>query len=377
MKSMKKKRQNSKLLINIILVGSCALMLLMIFGLAQTMSEIEEVISRETPEAILASAGVDDGKDIALSVAYFDQKADKCVNLYDLSLKNELYSRQFEWTSCGYENKEIEQGIVDFYLNENKYPVAVGGELTSNRGLSDMKRWFEPVEGKSKAYAGTIKMKYKTDGSKFDFSSDEFYPLDEALFSLGDAANGDGHNHLFTMNFAVPFMALLSGEEEFEITADDDTFVFVGDELAVDMGGIHEAATGTIKINENGEVYTAVANEELAYSGINLQKNEGAIIRIFHADRDAADSVFKIAFQGMDLNLVSTEMARDGESGIQVAYDPNDPSYIAPLGVSSIFKPDSTKGRIVLATIYGVLIVAFAVFFVLAARMVIKRKVEK
>ena len=112
---MKKKNQKLKLLTNVALVVFGGLMLLTIFGLSQTVAEIEEVVSSETPEAILASADIDDGKEISLPVAYFDQKADKCVNLYDVSLKDKLYSRQFEWSSCGYENQEVEQGMVDFY----------------------------------------------------------------------------------------------------------------------------------------------------------------------------------------------------------------------------------------------------------------------
>ncbi len=374
---MKKKNQKLKLLTNVALVVFGGLMLLTIFGLSQTVAEIEEVVSSETPEAILASADIDDGKEISLPVAYFDQKADKCVNLYDVSLKDKLYSRQFEWSSCGYENQEVEQGMVDFYLDKNNFPVAIGGELTSNRGLSNMKRWFNAVEGKSKAYAGTIKMNYKTSGSEFEFASEEFYPLDEAGFSSSDAVNRDGHNHLFTMSFAVPFTVLVSGEEEFRIVADDDTFVFVGNELAIDMGGIHEATEGALRINENGEVYTAISDEDLAYSGIKLQKSEGSIIRIFHADRDASESTFKFRFSGMSLNLINTELAKNSEGGIQVAYDPTDPTYIAPLGVSSIFRPDSTKGRIVLATIYGTLVVVFAVFFVMVARQVVRRKIKK
>lgn len=374
---MKKKKKEAKFLGGIVLALSFMLLFLVIFGLARTVTEIEEVVSSETPEAILASAGIDDGREIALPVAYFDQRADECVNLYEVSLKERLYSRQFEWMSCGYEHKEIEQGLVDFYLDENNFPVLIEGKLTSNRGVSNMKRWFNSVDGKSKAYAGTIKMNYSASDAKFEFESEEFYPLDEVVFSAGDLVNRDGHNHLFTMNFATPFTALLSGEERFEIAADDDTFVFVGNELAIDMGGIHEEAKGVIQINENGEVYTAVAGEELAYAGIKLQKNEGSIIRIFHADRDSSESVFKLEFTGMDLNLVNTKIAENGEAGVQVAYDPTDPSYVAPLGVSSVLKPDSKKGRIIIATIYGALVVVFAVVFVMVARRVIKRKIEK
>ena len=296
------------------------------------------------------------------------------MNLYDLNVRDALEARQFEWSSCGYYNKEMEQGLVQHKLNEKYLPVAVGGKLTPNRGVKDMSRWFEPVEGKNANYTGSLKLEYQAEGAEFWFQQQEFYPLDGVEFSVGDPVNSDGHNHLFTMVFAVPFTVLASGEEGFAVTADDDTFVYVGDELAIDMGGIHEATTGKFAIRQNGEIYTAVGNEDLAYSGITVEAGNGSIVRIFHADRDASESVFKIGFSGMNLSVVDTKLANRQDEGVQIAYDPTDPSYVAPLGESSVVKPDGTKGFIVIATIEGVMVVIFAVLMAAALRVVVRRK---
>ncbi|MBO7718424.1 fibro-slime domain-containing protein [Candidatus Saccharibacteria bacterium] len=347
--------------------------LLAIAGLSNMVGEVRDNLISKTPNALLASAGLDDGKEVSIAVSYFDQRADECVNLYDAASMNELKTRQFEWTSCGYYNKGLEQGLVEYYLDENYDLIGVGGELMSNRGLADLSRWSQSVEGKSQNYFGTLKMNYKASGAEFSYESDEFYPLDEVSFSSDDAVNKDGHNHLFTMNLVVPFTVLMSGDESFEITADDDTFVFIGNELALDMGGIHDALTGRVSISGSGEVYASVDGEEMAYSGINISENSGSTVRIFHSDRDSENSVFKMVFHEMDLNVMNTRMAGVDE-GIQIAYDPTDPSFVAPLGETSVFYPDSTRGYMIMAMIFGIVVVVFSVLTVMTLRTTIKKK---
>lgn len=373
MKKQTKKNKSKTITILALAIFALALVLSVV-GLSQTVINVKNEQMAREPEAILASAGVESGADISLPVAYYDQRSDACVNLYDTSVSKALEARQFEWSSCGYNNKQMEQGIVDYELNEDYLPVAIGGELLPNRGLTDMTRWFRNVEGKSKEYTGTLKLTYELgDTVEFSYASENFYPLDTVKFSEGDSVNKDGHNHLFTMNLAMPFTVIANGTEEFTITADDDTFVFVGRELALDMGGIHEATIGKIMINEIGEVETGINGEETAFSGIKLNKNESSIIRVFHADRDADESVFKVNLTGMNLNIVQTQLA-SGSTGVQVAYDPSDPGYIGPLGESSTFRPDGTKGYVIMATILGVAIMACSVFTAILAHTLIKRK---
>lgn len=356
---MKKKQNKSKKFGIIALTTFTVAIILAVVGMSTTMRAINEVVISKSPTAILANAGLSEEKDVFLPVAYFDQREDACVNMYDDGSQKAVQERQFEWSECGYLNKEMEQGLVEFELAENYLPVGVSGKLTPNRGINT-ERWFSEMEGKSASYTGDLKMNYKADGAEFVFYQSKFYPLDEAKFSADDEVNRDGHNHLFTMNFAVPFTVLLSGEESFEVRADDDTFVFIGDKLAIDMGGIHDATSGRFVIHENGEVYTAIENEDLAFSGITVEADAGSIVRIFHADRDSTDSTFGVKFAGMNLVITNAELANH-DGGVQIAYDPTDPSYVAPLGESSVVKPDNTKGFIVIATIEGVMVVVFAV----------------
>lgn len=377
-KSQKKRvgGYNKTRFFGVMAVATFALVLGFLFwGISSTIDSMEQEVVSRAPEAILASAGVSEEREVLMPVSYYDQRADECVNMYDASLNAALFQRQFGWENCGYYHKEIEQGLVEFDLGEDYLPVFKGGNLTSNRGLSDAKRWFAAVDGKSASYIGALKMEYAANGASFTFVRDEFYPLDDARFSDGDVVNEDGHNHLFTMGFVVPFTVLTSGEEEFEVEADDDTFVFVDNKLAIDMGGVHDVALGRFVIQENGEVYASSGEQDLAFAGIKLERGEDSMVRIFHADRDADDSVFNVKFAGMNLTIVDTKMAENGKGdSMQIAYDPTDPTYEAPLGQSVIVKPDNSKGYMIIAMIEGVMVVAFSVLIVVAAKIVIDRR---
>ena len=378
-KNKQAKKSNQTWKFGLMAVVAFALVLGFLFvGLGSTIDGMKQEAVSRAPEAILASAGVSEDREVLLPVSYYDQVSDTCVNLYNSEKSDELYARQFEWESCGYFHKEIESGLVEYELGEDHLPIFVSGSLTPNRGLADAKRWFEAVEGKSASYIGAIKMEYQQNGASFFFTRDEFYPLDDAKFSEGDIVNKDGHNHLFTMNFAVPFTVLNSGSEMFEIEADDDTFVFVNDKLAIDMGGIHDPIYSRFVIKENGEIYTGIGAEELAFSGIKLERGAGSMIRIFHADRDANESIFNVKFTGMNITIVDTKMAQNGRGdSMQIAYDPTDPTYQAPLGQSVVIKPDNTKGYMIMATIEGILIVVFSIMIAIAVKIVMQKRTAK
>ena len=274
-------------------------------------------------------------------VLYYSQVADECVNLYDSSAvaRAALKNRQFEWTDCGGYYDAVETGLVEWELNDEYLPVAVGGELTTNRGVAgeNFRRWFKNVEGVSAAQSGEITLSEVGDGLVFEVT--DFQPVEG----------------LFTMSFGLPFMVLANGKEKFEITADDDTFVFVGNKLVIDMGGIHGATTGRFVINEKGEVYAGVEKESLAYTGVNLKEAQAGVVRVFHANRDSKSSVFSVRIANMVLNTVEgTEM---------VAYDPTNPGYMAPLGESLVVGLNQSK---IMATANAVKVLSFGMIAIAA-----------
>lgn len=365
----------------LVMIGALAAIgIVVLFGvvgvnLSRTIGDFAVESEKSEAETILANANFENESIVSVPVIFYDQKMDECVNEYDENSRGALKKRQFEWASCGYYYNEIENGLVDSELDEQYLPVAVGGNLVSNRGVegANFVRWFSRVDGLTTSHVAEMKLKYDSDETSFNIDEQKFYPLDELAAKgetfIGDAINSDGHNHLFTMNLGIPIRVLANGEEEFTVTADDDTFVFVDKKLVLDMGGVHSATTGSFRITEDGEVYAGVSKEEPRYTGVNLERENGAVIRIFHADRNSSESVFKMKVKGMVLNLTEATLAR---AEAVVAYDPLNPGYVPPLGESSTVGPNlerifaiavSTQGMIL-----GILAICIAVVISLVVR---------
>ena len=363
---MKKKKTGLIISLSILFVA-LATMGGLIGGVKGAVDDLEVALNENTANAILASAEVKNDTVASVPILYYDQVMDDCINLYDIEKMPLVKTRQFEWESCGYHESSLESGLVESVLDTNFLPKSQGGELLSNRGTSgdSFERWFNQVEGKSKSYAGIINLTYDDKIASFGYRNEEFYPLDEIDPASEESVNSDGHNHLFTLSLGIPFRVLADGREEFSIEADDDTWVFVGDTLVLDMGGVHDAIVGRFRINEAGEIYSAVGNIELAYSGVTLNSGSGSIIRIFHADRNSKSSLFGIRMANMVPNVMNTTLAQN-EGEVEVAYDPANPSYVAPLGESLAVGPDNRQSLMTIIIIQVVTLGAMGALVVVS-----------
>lgn len=300
-------------------------------GLSHSVGELVVEMNENQVNAILASADVKNDSAVSVPVLYYKQVKDECANLYS----GDISGRQFEWSECGYYKRALEKELTEPILNAESLPVLKNGELLSNRSLADFARWFHTVEGKSQVVASNLNLTYKSESASFVFESEKFEPV--------------GKNELFTMNLGVPVQVM--GGEKFAISADDDTWVYIDDKIVLDMGGVHGVMKGKFEIRENGEVYAAVENESPAYAGIKLNLDAPAIIRIFHANRDSAESVFEMKFDNTLLNVTDAVLAADDSSaaGTVVAYNPDDPTYVPPLGES--LTVGSNKSRMLLSSV--------------------------
>ncbi|MBO4276178.1 fibro-slime domain-containing protein [Candidatus Saccharibacteria bacterium] len=361
------KKQNTGLIISLSILGLAVLAMIgLVGGVNGAVDDLEVALNENTANVILASAEVKNDTVVSVPILYYDQVMDECVNLYDGDT-TAIRARQFEWDTCGYHESKLETGLVGAELDAEFLPVGVGGELLSNSGLSgdSFSRWFKSVEGKSKSYASVLSLTYDDRIASFGYRSEDFYPLDEIDLAADESVNSDGHNHLFTLSLGVPFRVLADGREEFSIEADDDTWVFVGNSLVIDMGGVHDAMMGRFRINEVGEVYAAVGNIEFAYTGVTLNEGDGAIVRIFHADRNSKSSLFGVRMTNMVPNVMNTTLAKS-EGSVEVAYDPANPSYVAPLGESLAVGPDNRQSLMAMIVIQVVTLGAMGALVVVS-----------
>lgn len=362
-----KKKQTGLIISLSVLFVAVATMGGLVGGVKGAVDDLEVALTENTANAILASAEVKNETVVSVPILYYDQVMDECVNLYELDSMAAVRERQFEWESCGYYDSKLETGLVDAKLNSDYLPVGIAGKLLPNSGLGEdgFLRWYNQVDGKSKSYAAILNLTYDEKLASFGYRNENFYPLDEIDSASSEAVNSDGHNHLFTLNLGVPFRVLADGREEFSIEADDDTWVFVGDTLVLDMGGIHDTMMGRFKINEAGEVYAAVGNIEYAFSGVVLKPGEGSIVRIFHADRNSKNSLFGIRMTNMVPNVTNVTLAQS-DAGVEVAYDPANPSYVAPLGESLAVGPDNRQSLMTMIMIQVVVLGAMGALAVMS-----------
>ena len=342
----------------LVMILSGVAMVMIGSNLPSTAESLALELTRNPAEAILTSANVGDGTVVAIPVTYYAQQPDECVNMYDLEMRDALKARQFEWSNCGYYETDAESGLVDYDLDENHLPVATGGVEFANRGIKgdNFRRWFNAVDGKNEVHTGTLSLAYNEETTGFEFGSDEFYPLS----SIGTGVD----TSLFTMNFGIPIRVMKSGDESFTIVADDDTWVFVDDKLVLDMGGIHEPVSGFFKINKSGEIYAAVDEVSLAYTGVLVDDN--AVVRVFHANRDSANSVMRMKFANVVLSIMNNSGLATNDEGVQLAYDPNDSAYAMPLGESLSVKSGDAKAFMVTLVIQVVALGAFATIMAVA-----------
>lgn len=159
--------------------------------------------------------------------------------------------------------------------------------------------WFHDQPGINMAAPLAITLVRRTDGAwVFDDELDEtyqglggFFPIDGQLF--GNSATVKGvldHNFHFTVELHATFTWTAGAGRFLEVRGDDDLWVFVNDELVIDLGGVHRAKSQFVDLERLG----------LA---------DGATCRldIFFADRHRMHSKLGLVTNVRDLRAVENE----------------------------------------------------------------------
>ena len=157
------------------------------------------------------------------------------------------------------------------------------GQQTTSK--TDFDQWYRFAQDVNKPYV--LYLSLQPNGNVITFQSDFFFPLDNAGWgNSGTAQDKKQHNFHFTTEVHTEFK--YNGGEQFTFIGDDDVWVFINGKLAVDLGGLHPQATGTIDLDSSAAM--------LGITTGNTYK-----LDLFHAERHTNASHFRV-----DTNLQFT-----------------------------------------------------------------------
>jgi fibro-slime domain-containing protein len=130
--------------------------------------------------------------------------------------------------------------------------------------------WYHDVAGVNQSFPVELALVEESPGY-FVYDNGEFFLLD----GLGFGDEGNPHNYHFTTEVHTSFT--YQGGETFTFRGDDDLWMFVDGQLAMDLGGLHPVLEGVVNMDDFG-----------------LVPGETYPMDIFHAERHTDQSNFRI-----------------------------------------------------------------------------------
>jgi fibro-slime domain-containing protein len=120
----------------------------------------------------------------------------------------------------------------------------------------------------------------KQPDDSYVYDNPVFFPVD----NKGYGNEGRVHNFHFTSELRYWFT--WKGGEVLDFRGDDDVFVYINGRLAVDIGGVHGAETGSVTLSGG----TA--------AGLGLVTNGMYELDVFQAERHTTESNYKLTLRG-------------------------------------------------------------------------------
>jgi fibro-slime domain-containing protein len=174
----------------------------------------------------------------------------------------------FEGTVGGHQ-----PGQVQTALAADKNPVWKAPALSGFTTEANFNQWYNDVPGVNLAapLSVTLDNAITPNPKVYSFADPEFFPIDGGLF--GD--QGRVHNYHFTFELHSSFT--YTGGELFRFSGDDDLWVFINNQLVMDLGGVHPVISDLVDLDTLG-----------------LTLGETYDFDLFFAERHTTESNFRI-----------------------------------------------------------------------------------
>jgi fibro-slime domain-containing protein len=137
----------------------------------------------------------------------------------------------------------VDAGMVLSTLGMDGKPVYASVSRTqSSSGRENFDKWYHDDSVNRSGSVDLPLLPSEVDG-QFEYDNRTFFPIEGQL--LGN--EGRLHNYHFTIEASTTFE--YRGGEVFSFAGDDDMWVFVNRQLAIDLGGLHPTAFAEIAID--------------------------------------------------------------------------------------------------------------------------------
>jgi fibro-slime domain-containing protein len=162
--------------------------------------------------------------------------------------------------------------------NPPQLSICPTGQMTT--GKANFDQWYRLADGVNMPYLVYF-MFGQGAGGVITFSSDYFFPLDNAGWMDPPATGNDGKPHNFSFTTELHTKFKYNGGETFKFTGDDDLWVFINGKLAIDLGGLHGPLNGSVDLDAKA-------------ADLGIAKGSTYPLELFHAERHTTASHFRL-----------------------------------------------------------------------------------
>ncbi len=143
----------------------------------------------------------------------------------------------------------LQTGLVNSALGVDGTPDYSGNDAANCiESSTTFEQWYSNVSGVNQAFSYELVLdnEITADPNVYTFADSSFFPLN----GQGFGNEGNSQNYHFTLQLNSSFT--YQGGETFQFTGDDDLWVFIDGQLAVDIGGVHPAASSSVNLDSLG-----------------------------------------------------------------------------------------------------------------------------